>query len=56
MPFQYNREHVNSEYTIGNSRFDFVIKNNDKTYIVEVKAVPIAIYENLPVKEYKKRL
>lgn len=55
MPFQYNREHVNSEYTIGNSRFDFVIKNNDKTYIVEVKAVPIAIYENLPVKEYKKK-
>ena len=54
MPFEYDRDDINPEFTIGNSRFDFVIQNNDNKYIIEVKAVPIAIYENLPVKEYIK--
>ena len=55
MPFTYKRVDINPEYTIGNSRFDFVIKNGDDKYIIEVKAVPIAIYENLPVKEYQNK-
>ena len=53
-PFNYNREDIQPECTIGNSRFDFVIQNSDTKYIIEVKAVPIAIYENLSVKEYIK--
>jgi len=55
MPFHYERYHINPEYTMGNSRFDFVIKDNNKTYIIEVKAVPIAVHENLTIKELSKR-
>jgi DNA-binding sugar fermentation-stimulating protein len=55
MPFTYNRNNIHPEYTIGNSRFDFVIKDDNKTYIIEVKAVPIAVHENLTIKELSKK-
>lgn len=52
--FKYNI--VNTEQTIGNSRFDFVLEDEiNNRHVVEVKSVPIAFYENLPVKEYRKR-
>ena len=53
--FDYTYDTVEREKTVGNSRFDFILSGEDKKHIVEVKAVPIAFYENLPVKEYKKR-
>ena len=53
--FDFIYDEVLREKTIGNSRFDFILKEKNKTHVVEVKAVPIAFYENVPVKEYKKR-
>ena len=56
--FSFKYQSVFREKTIGNSRFDFVLNENNldiKPHVVEVKAVPIAFYENIPIKEYKKK-
>lgn len=48
-----NTKDVISEYTIDDSRFDFLAKCNDKTTIIEVKSVPIADYFDGTTKEVK---
>lgn len=42
-----------SEYTLGDCRFDFIAKCNDRLTVIEVKSVPIADYFDGTYKEMK---
>lgn len=48
-----NTKDIISEYTIDNSRFDFIAKCDDRLTIIEVKSVPIADYFDGTYKEMK---
>ena len=52
---QFNGYDIVREYKIGNSRIDFYLKKEDSKVLIEVKNVCLAYYEDIPIKEIKKK-
>ena len=55
---QFNGYTIKREYTIGNSRIDFLLQNESNTndkILIEVKNVCLAYYDDIPIKELQKK-